>query len=51
MVTKRINEDGTITWTYTFEELMETISRNAENPKYLDEDLEMKDRRLEREDR
>lgn len=44
MVEKKINQDGTITWTYTFNELMETIQNNAENPYRLDQDLEMKDK-------
>lgn len=45
MVTKKINKDGTITWTYSsLQELMDDVQRNAENPYRLDDDLEAKDR-------
>ena len=49
MVTKKINKDGTITWTYSsFKELSDAMQHSAENPYYVDEDLEAKDRHDER---
>ena len=45
MVTKKINDDGTITWTYSsIQELIDSINASAENPYRLDDDLEAKDR-------
>lgn len=46
MVTKKINDDGTITWTYAnFQELLDDLAKANENPYRLDDDLETKDLR------
>lgn len=40
------NADGTITWRYkNLQELLDYMEEIAQNPTYLDEDLELKDRR------
>ena len=49
MVTKKINDDGTITWIYSsLQELSDEIQKACENPYRLDDDLEAKDRADER---
>ena len=49
MATKKVNSDGTITWTYAnFQELLDDLAKANENPCRVDEDLEAKDRHDER---
>jgi hypothetical protein len=49
VVTKKINDDGSITWTYSsIEELAAEMQKSCENPYRLDDDLEAKDRADER---
>lgn len=43
--TKIVNADGSITWRFTLQELIDYKQQIAENPTHLDIDLEMKDRR------
>ena len=49
VVTKKINDDGTITWTYSsLQELSDAKQHSAENPYYVDADLEAKDKHDDR---
>lgn len=51
MVEKIVHENGSITWRYkSIDELIEDKQRACENPNYLDLDLELKDRQIERMD-
>lgn len=46
MATKKINSDGTITWTFSsIQELIDYQQQIAQNPYRLDDDLEAKDQR------
>lgn len=52
MVTKKVHENGSITWTYeNLEELSNEMKKAAENPYRVDIDLEMKDKMDEWNDR
>lgn len=49
MVTKKVHENGSITWTYeSLEELSAEMQKASENPFRVDQDLEVKDRADER---